>query len=121
TAVAVRLLNIEKKKAMTTDTIFWIASMTKSLTATAVMILVDEGKLSLDEPASKWLPELAKVKIANGRALSRPITLRDLLSHTSCIPDPARKPSDGNVPIAQYALDLLKEPFEFQPGSEFQY
>ena len=118
---AAGMANIEKKKAMTPDTIFWIASMTKSLTSTAVMILVDEGKLSLDEPASKWLPELAKVKVANGRAIFRAITLRDLLSHTSGIADPARKPSDGNVPIAQYALDLLKEPFEFQPGSEFQY
>ena len=118
---AAGMADIEKKKPMMPDTIFWIASMTKSLTSTAVMILVDEGKLSLDEPATKWLPELAKVKIANGRALFRPITLRDLLSHTSGIADPARKPSDGNVPIAQYALDLLKEPFDFQPGSEFQY
>ncbi len=118
---AAGMADIEKKKAMTPDAIFWIASMTKSLTSTAVMILVDEGKLTLDEPASKWVPELAKVKVANGRALFRPITLRDLLSHTSGIADPARKPSDGNVPIAQYALDLLKEPFDFQPGSEFQY
>ncbi len=118
---AAGMANLEKKKPMTPDTIFWIASMTKSLTSTAVMILVDEGKLSLDEPASKWLPELAKVKVANGRALFRPITLRDLLSHTSGIADPERKPTDGNVPIAQYALDLLKAPFQFQPGSEFQY
>ena len=118
---AAGMANIEKKKAMTPDAIFWIASMTKGLTSTAVMILADEGKLSLDEPASKWLPELGKVKVSNGRALFRPITLRDLLSHTSGIPDPARKPSDGNVPIAQYALDLLKEPFDFQPGSEFEY
>ena len=118
---AAGMADIEKKKAMTPDAIFWIASMTKSLTSTAVMILVDEGKISLDEPASKWLPELAKVKITNGRALFRPITLRDLLSHTSGIADPPRKPSDGNVPIAQYALDLLKQPFEFQPGSEFEY
>ena len=118
---AAGMADIEKKKAMTPDAIFWIASMTKSLTSTAVQILVDEGKLTLDEPASKWLPELAKVKVGNGRALFRPITLRDLLSHTSGIADPARKPSDGNVPIAQYALDLLKAPFEFQPGSEFEY
>jgi len=82
---------------------------------------VDEGKLTLDEPASKWLPELAKVKVRGERPLFRPITLRDLLSHTSGIADPPRKPSDGNVPIAQYALDLLKEPFEFQPGSKFEY
>jgi CubicO group peptidase (beta-lactamase class C family) len=118
---AAGMANIEKKKPMTTDTIFWIASMTKGITSTAVQILVDDSKLSLDEPASKWLPELANVKVAGGRALFRPITLRDLLSHTSGIADPARKPSDGNVPIAQYALDLLKEPFEFQPGSEFEY
>ncbi|MEO6752583.1 MAG: serine hydrolase [Chthoniobacteraceae bacterium] len=118
---AAGMADIEKKKPMTPDTIFWIASMTKGITSTAVQILVDEGKLTLDEPASKWLPELAKVKVAGGRALFRPITLRDLLSHTSGIADPARKPSDGNVPIAQYALDLLKEPFEFQPGSEFEY
>ena len=117
---AAGMANIEKKKPMTPDTIFWIASMTKGITSTAVQILVDEGKVSLDEPASKWLPELAKVKVG-GRALFRPITLRDLLSHTSGIADPARKPTDGNVPIAQYALDLLKEPFEFQPGSEFEY
>ena len=118
---AAGMADIEKKKAMTPDAIFWIASMTKSLTSTAVMILVDEGKLTLDEPASKWLPELAKVKVGKDGALSRPITLRDLLSHTSGIADPARKPTDGNVPIAQYALDLLKEPFEFQPGAKFEY
>ncbi len=118
---AAGMANIEKKKPMTPDTIFWIASMTKSLTSTAVMILVDEGKLTLDEPATKWLPELAKVKVGKDGALSRPITLRDLLSHTSGIADPARKPTDGNVPIAQYALDLLKEPFEFQPGAKFEY
>ena len=117
---AAGMANIEKNKPMTADTIFWIASMTKGLTSTAVMILADEGKLTLDEPASKWLPELAKVKVGN-RALFRPITLRDLLSHTSGIADPPRKPTDGNVPIAQYALDLLKEPFGFQPGSEFEY
>ena len=118
---AAGLANAEKNKPMTPDTIFWIASMTKGITATAVMILVDEGKLTLDEPASKWVPELAKVTIIGGKPLPRPITLRDLLSHTSGMPDPPRKPSDGNVPIAQYAVDLLKEPFEFEPGSKFEY
>lgn len=118
---AAGLANQETGRVMTPDAIFWVASMTKSLTATAVMILVDEGKLSLDEPASKWVPELAKVKLANGQPPARPITLRDLLSHTSGIPDPARKPTDGDVPLEQYARDLLVEPFEFQPGEKFEY
>lgn len=118
---AAGLANVETGRVMTGDAMFWIASMTKNITATAVMILVEEGKLSLDEPASKWVPELAAAKLANGQALARPVTLRDLLSHTSGITDPDRKPSDGNVPLEQYTKDIVKEPFDFQPGEKFEY
>jgi CubicO group peptidase (beta-lactamase class C family) len=118
---AIGQANAEQGRLMTPDTLFWVASMTKNITATAVMILVDEGKLSLDEPAQKWVPELANVKLADGKPLARPVTLRDLLSHTSGIADPARKPTDGNVPLAQYTIDILKEPFQFQPGEKFEY
>ncbi len=113
--------NVESGRPMTTDAMFWIASMTKNITATAVMILVDEGKLSLDDPASKWVPELGAVKLTNGQPLARPVTLRDLLSHTSGLADPERKPSDGNVTLEQYTKDLVKEPFDFQPGEKFEY
>jgi CubicO group peptidase (beta-lactamase class C family) len=113
--------NIETGRLMSPDAIFWIASMTKNITATAVMILVDEGKLALDEPAQKWVPELANVKLADGKPLARPVTLRDLLSHASGIPDPARKPTDGNMTLAQYTVDILKEPFQFSPGEKFEY
>ena len=113
--------NAETGRVMTTDAMFWIASMTKNITATAVMILVDEGKLSLDEPASKWVPELGAAKLANGQPLARPVTLRDLLSHTSGLTDPDRKPTDGNVTLEQYTKDLVKEPFDFQPGEKFEY
>ena len=87
---------------------FWIASMTKSINATAVMVLVDEGKLSLDEPASKWLPELAKVKLADGSAPEKPITLRMLLSHTAGIAFPRRAPSDGAISVSYTHLDVYK-------------
>lgn len=85
----------EKQTPMSKDSVFWIASMTKSISATTILTLVDDGKLSLDEPASKWLPELGQMKLANGQPPSRPITLRDLLSHTSGLAFPPRKPTDG--------------------------
>src|SRR5919201_4619176 len=77
---------------MTLDTVVWIASMTKAITATAAMQLVERGKLSLDHPAQDIVPELAKARVLEGfdaagqprlRPPKRPITLRHLLTHTA--------------------------------------
>jgi CubicO group peptidase (beta-lactamase class C family) len=111
----------DQKIPMTTDAVFWIASMTKSVSATTIMTLVDEGKLSLDEPALKWLPELGKVKLANGQPPSRPITLRDLMSHTSGLAFPPRKATDGAHSLKSYTLELVKAPLAFEPGSAYEY
>lgn len=111
----------EKQTAMSKDSVFWIASMTKSISATTILTLVDEGKLSLDESASKWLPELGQVKLANGQPPSRPITLRDLLSHTSGLAFPPRKPTDGAQSLKGYTLELVKAPLAFEPGSNYEY
>lgn len=118
---AAGMADIGKGRAMEKDALFWIASMTKSINATAVMALVDAGKLTLDEPASKWLPELAKVKLADGSAPEKPITLRMLLSHTAGIAFPRRTPSDGAVSLKAYVASLLKTPLAFQPGSAYEY
>src|SRR5438477_5902068 len=73
--------------AMTVDTVFWIASMTKAITSTAAMQLVERGKLSLDRPIAEVLPELASPQVLEGfdasgeprlRSAKRPITLRHL-------------------------------------------
>ena len=77
--------------AMTPDTVVWIASMTKAITGIAAMELVEQGKLSLDAPASKIIPALGDVKVLDGwdgdtarlRAPKRAITLRHLLTHTA--------------------------------------
>ena len=111
----------EQKLPMKTDAVFWIASMTKSLAVTAIMTLVDEGKLSLDEPAAKWLPELGKVKLANGQPPARPITLRDLMSHTAGIAFPPRKPTDGAQSLKGYTSELVRAPLAFEPGSAYEY
>jgi CubicO group peptidase (beta-lactamase class C family) len=80
-----------KTVPMRTDSIFWIASITKPVTSVADMILVDEGKLELDAPMAAYLPELGAVKVVRaeekgGYALEPPhraMTVRDLLRHTS--------------------------------------
>jgi methyl acetate hydrolase len=81
-----------KDAAMTMDSVFWIASMTKAITAAAAMQLVEQGKLSLDEPIGKVLPELAAPQVLEGfdadgapklRPAKHPMTLRHLLTHTA--------------------------------------
>lgn len=77
---------------MAVDTVGWIASMTKALTATAAMQLVEQGRLDLDRPASVWIAELASPRVLEGfdtegkprtRLATKPITLRHLMTHTS--------------------------------------
>ena len=77
---------------MTLDSVFWIASMTKAITAAAGMQLVEQGKLSLDEPIGKVLPDLAAPQVLEGfdakgepklRPAKKPITLRHLMTHTA--------------------------------------
>ena len=66
---------------MEIDTIFWIASMTKLVTAVAMMMFQDEGKLSLDDPVAKFIPEFAKLKTPSGKAAN--LTLRRIAAHAS--------------------------------------
>jgi len=77
---------------MTADTVVWIASMTKALTSTAAMQMVEQGKLDLERPASTWVPDIAKAQVLEGfdaagkprlRKPKSPITLRQLLTHTA--------------------------------------
>ena len=113
--------DLEKRVAMKKDAVFWIASMTKSVTATTILTLVDEGKLDLDAPAATWLPEVGRVKLADGQPPQRPITLRDLMSHTSGLAFPPRKANDGAHSLKSYVTQLLRAPLEFEPGSAYRY
>ena len=86
--------DIEAKKPMRVDTLFWIASMTKPITASALMMLVDEGKVNIDDPVEKYLPEfkglwLAAEKDDEHLLLKKPphpITVKNVLTHTSGLP-----------------------------------
>ena len=123
--------------AMTPDTVFWLASMTKPIVGAAAMQLVEQGKLTLDEPAAKILPELAEVKLLTGwdaagkpllRAPTTQITLRQLLTHTAGFTsdiwnaDSARYLKTMNLPRAGSGKKIaLSVPLTFEPGTRWEY
>jgi CubicO group peptidase (beta-lactamase class C family) len=113
---AIGWADIEAKRPMQRDTLFAIASMTKPITATAVMILVDEGKLSLDDPVSKHIPEFKEAALKTGTP-KREITMRDLMTHTSGVVG-----DQQNVgTLAETAVALARRPMGFEPGAQWQY
>jgi CubicO group peptidase (beta-lactamase class C family) len=114
---ALGLADVESGRPMQPDTIFAIASMTKPITATAVMMLQDEGKLSIDDPVAKYLPEFADVKLRDGTAPQRAITLRHLLTHTSGLG--GSQQNEGT--LAETAAALARRPLDFEPGTRWQY
>src|ERR1043165_9020468 len=75
------LADVASKRPMTPDTLFWIASMTKPTTGTAVLMLQDEGKLNVADPVAKYLPEFAALKTPSGQPAN--LTIAQLMTHTS--------------------------------------
>ena len=123
--------------AMTTDTVMWIASMTKPLTGVAAMQLVEQGRLSLDAPAAEVLPALGDVPVIEGwtsdgkpklRKANGVITLRRLLTHTSGFaydiwnPDMNRYLDVMGIPRAGSGKNIaLTTPLAFDPGARWEY
>lgn len=123
--------------SMTLDTVVWIASMTKALTSTAAMQLVEQGKLSLDAPAGNWAPQLSQVKVLEGfdasgqgklRAPKSQITLRQLLTHTAGFgydiwsADLGRFEEKNGIPgIISCQNKALTTPLLFDPGTRWNY
>jgi CubicO group peptidase (beta-lactamase class C family) len=124
---AVGKSDIATGRDMRTNDLFWIASMTKPMAAICVMMLVDEEKLSLDDPVEKHLPEfksqwLIQSKDPKQMVLGRPkraITLRDLLTHTSGIGD-VKSPRPHST-LAELVMGYAREPLGFEPGSKWSY
>ncbi len=114
---AVGMSDIEAAKPMQPWSRFSIASMSKPITATAVMILQDEGKLSIDDNVSKYIPAFAEVKLQDGKAPSRELTIRDLITHTSGLT--GDQVFTGS--LADHVNELAKRPLAFEPGSKWQY
>jgi methyl acetate hydrolase len=121
--------NAAEHRPVTTDTIFRLASMTKPVTSLAAMMLIEQGKMGLDDPAAKYLPELAKLRVMTAwhqsdgsydwRPPKRPITIRDLLTQTSGISysftDSRLAKLDGP------GVNELDLPMLHDPGTKFTY
>ena len=129
--------DLAKDDAMTADSVFWIASMTKAITAAAGMQLVEQGKLSLDEPIGKVLPDLASPQVLEGfdakgepklRAAKKPITLRHLMTHTAGFAydmwngDMVKYLEKTGTPgITTCQNAALKTPLMTDPGTRWEY
>ena len=129
--------DLAKDDAMTTDSVFWIASMTKAITAAAGMQLVEQGKLSLDEPIGKVLPDLASPQVLEGfdakgeprlRPAKNPITLRHLMTHTAGFAydmwngDMVQYLAKTGTPgITTCQNAALKTPLMSDPGTRWEY
>jgi CubicO group peptidase (beta-lactamase class C family) len=106
-------------KPMRPDTIFWIASMTKPITATAVLMLQDEGKLSVDDSVEKYVPEFTALKNADGKPVR--VTIRHLLTHTSGMNEISPAESRGVKNMAGAIPLYVAKPVKFEPGTKWVY
>lgn len=175
---SVGFADISAKKPMNADSVFWIASMSKPITATALMLLVDEGKVNIDDPVEKYLPEfrgqmivaskktweyLVVDKSKDGRNLDEfgrdgwelvavsaiippfyyfkrpagsddtsvffrrapkhPITVKNVLSHTSGLPfrSAVEQPTLDGRPLREAVLSYALTPLDFEPDTKYQY
>lgn len=116
---AVGKADIAAARPMTLDSMFWIASMTKPVTACAVLMLQDEGKLSVDDPVAKYLPEYAQVKLADGTAPT--ITLKHLLTHTAGLAEATEAEQLAARTLADLIPAFTAKPLAFVPGSQWRY
>src|SRR3954469_9398895 len=148
---ATGVTDVDSKKPMTKDAVFRIASMTKPVTGVAIMMMMEEGKLRITDPVSKYIPSFKDLKVAVPQPRQGPppgadeppappkfytvpaereVTIRDLLTHTSGLASGAmsnsdiRKPAIARKPtdtLADYVPRLGISALEFQPGSRWSY
>ncbi len=111
--------DIKSGRAMTADSIFRIASMTKPITATGLMILHSEGKLSINDPIEKFIPAFKGKKFKDGRPAPA-VTIRDVLTHTAGLSRPPS--SDFQSKTLEEIVDGIgKSHLAFEPGSQWKY
>jgi CubicO group peptidase (beta-lactamase class C family) len=116
---ATGLADVAGKKPMQPDARFWIASMTKPVTAVAVLMLQDEGKLNVADPVTKYIPAFANLKTPSGKPAN--LTIAQILTHTSGLGEaPAAGAREAHT-LADLVPLWLAAPMQYEPGARWQY
>lgn len=124
--------DVEAQKPISEDNVFWIASMTKMFAGASIMMLVDEGKVSLDDPVTKFIPQLSKLMVIAEKdadhlllkPVARPVTIRHVLSHTSGLTGSSELQQTMGAdatPIKARTIPSVTGPLQWQPGEKYQY
>lgn len=122
--------DIAAKRAMATDSVFWIASQSKPITGAGLMILVDEGKVKIDDPVEKFLPEFKDLWLTVEQDKDRlvlkktpPITVQQVLAHTSGMPFKSmmEQPTLDGLPLRDAVRSYVLTPLQFEPDTKYQY
>jgi CubicO group peptidase (beta-lactamase class C family) len=124
--------DVEAKKPISEENVFWIASMTKMFAGASIMMLVDEGKVSLDDSVTNFIPQLSKWMVVAEKddahvllkPLVRPVTIRHVLSHTSGLSGSSelqQVTGTDSTPLKARALSSVTGPLQWQPGDKYAY
>lgn len=111
--------DVASKRAMTDDTMFWIASMTKPVTAVAVAMLYDDGKLKPTDLVSKYIPEFADLKTPSGQPAN--LTITHILTHTSGLAEAYSDEARQAKTLKELVPFWVAKPTSFEPGSKWAY
>jgi CubicO group peptidase (beta-lactamase class C family) len=116
---ATGLAEMDGKRPMRTDSVFWIASMTKPVTAAAILMLQDEGKLNVADPIAKFIPEFANLKTPSGKPAN--LTIAQALTHTSGLGEADKDGAAKARTLADLMPLFLAAPMQYEPGAKWQY
>lgn len=109
----------DRRIPMRQDAIFAIASMSKPITGSSVMMLQDEGKLSINDPVAKYIPQFARLRLPDGRPAE--VTLKHLMTHTSGMGEATTQESDAAKTLADLIEPFTSKPLAFDPGTQWKY
>lgn len=111
--------DLASHRAMTPDTLFWIASMTKPVTGVAIMMLQDDGKLKLSDPVANYIPEFAGLKSPSGQPAN--LTIIQILTHTSGLGEASGPAAQSASTLADLVPVWLAAKMQFEPGTQWKY